>query len=74
MSGYKAIAEKKMITFCTNFELSTEWIWMNKKDNFSLSRYLLPAMALYPTQQIWKRLHIRNRKYTEFHVMKDLLS
>ena len=56
-----------MITFCINFELSTEWIWMNVKDHFCLSRHLL-AIALYPTQQNWKCSHIRNRQYTEFHM------
>ena len=56
-----------MINFYISFELSTEWIWMNIKNHFSLSRHLLPAIALYPTQQNWKCLHIRNRQYTEFH-------
>ena len=43
---------------------------MNIKDYFCLSRHLLPlpAIALYPTQQNWKCLHIRNRQYTEFHI------
>ena len=62
-----------MITFCSNFELSCEWIWMNIKDHFCLSRHLLPAIALYATQQNWKCLHIRNRQYTELHI-SDLWS
>ena len=33
-----------------------------------LSRPLLPAIALYTTQQNWKCLHIRNRQYTKFHI------
>ena len=41
---------------------------MNIKDHFFLSRHLLPAIALYPTQQNWKCLHIRNRQFTEFHI------
>ena len=41
---------------------------MNIKDHFCLSRHLLPAIALYPTQQNWKCLHIRNRQDTEFHI------
>ena len=41
---------------------------MNIKDNFCLSCPLLPAIALYPTQQNWKCLHICNRQYTEFHI------
>ena len=49
--GYKVIA--KIITFCINFELSTEWIWMNIKNHFCLSCHFLPAIALYPTQQNW---------------------
>ena len=40
------------------------------KDHFCLSRHLLPAITLYPTQQNWKCLHIRNRQYTEFHISK----
>ena len=40
-----------MTTFCILFELSTEWIWINIKDLFCLSRHVLPAIALYPTQQ-----------------------
>ena len=43
---------------------------MNTKDHFCLSRHLLPAMALYPTQQNWKCLHIRNR--LDFFVCWDL--
>ena len=57
-----------MIIFCINFELSTEWIWMNIKDHFCLSCHFLPVIALYPTQQNWKCLHIRNRQYREFHI------
>ena len=38
------------------------------KDHFCSSGHLLPAIALYPTQQNWKCLHIRNRQYTEFHI------
>ena len=57
-----------MIIFCINFEPATEWIWMNIKDHFCLSRHLLPAIALHPTQQNWKCLHTRNRQYTEFHI------
>ena len=41
---------------------------MKIKDHFRLSRHLLPAIALYPTQQNWKCLHIRNCQYTEFHI------
>ena len=37
------------------------------KDHFYLSRHLLLAIALYPTQQNWKCLHVRNRQYTEFN-------
>ena len=33
-----------------------------------LSCHLFPAIALYPTQQNWKCLHIRDRQYTEFHI------
>ena len=40
---------------------------MNIKDYLRLSRHLLTAIALYPTQQNWKCLCIRNRQYTEFH-------
>ena len=32
-----------MTAFCINFEVSSEWIWMNIKDHFCLSPYLLPA-------------------------------
>ena len=38
------------------------------KGHFCLSRHLLPAIALYPTQKNWKCLHIRNRQYTKFHI------
>ena len=38
------------------------------KDHLILGRDCLPAIALYPTQQNWKRLHICNRQYTEFHI------
>ena len=41
---------------------------MNIKNHLCLSRHLLPAIALYPTQQNWKCLHIRNRQNTEFHI------
>ena len=41
---------------------------MNIKDHFCLSRHLFPAIALYPTQENWKCLHIRNCQYTEFHI------
>ena len=41
---------------------------MNIKDHFCLSHHLLPAIALYTTQQNWKCLHIRNRHYSEFHI------
>ena len=41
---------------------------MNIKDHFCLSRHLLPAIALYPTQQNRKCLHILNRQYTELHI------
>ena len=41
---------------------------MNIKDHFCLSGHLLPAIALYPTQQNWKCLHLCNRQYTEFHI------
>ena len=40
---------------------------MNIKDRFCLSRHLPSAIALYPTQQNWKCLHICNHHYTEFH-------
>ena len=35
---------------------------------FLLSHYLLPAKALYPTQQNWKCLHVHNRQYTASHL------
>ena len=38
---------------------------MNIKDHFCLSRHLL-VIALYPTQQNWKCLHIRNRHIQSF--------
>ena len=38
------------------------------KDHLILDRHCLPAIALYPTQQNWKCLHICNRQYTEFHI------
>ena len=41
---------------------------MNIKDHFCLTRHLLLAIALYPTQQNWKCLHIRNRQCAEFHI------
>ena len=41
---------------------------MNIKGDLCLSRHLLPAIALWPTQQNWKYLYIRNRQYTEFHI------
>ena len=41
---------------------------MNLKDHFCLSRHLLPVIALYPTQQNWKCLHIRNRQYRKLHI------
>ena len=41
---------------------------MNINNHFCLSRHLLPAIALYPTQQNWTCLHLRNRQYTEFHI------
>ena len=41
---------------------------MNKKDHFCLSRHLLSAIALYPTQHNWKCLNIRNRQNAEFHI------
>ena len=63
-----------MITFCINFELSTKWIWVNINDHFYLSRHLLPAIAIYPTQQNWKCLHTRNRQYTEFGISTFLES
>ena len=53
-----------MITFSINLDLST--------DHFCLSRHLLSAIALYPTQQNWKCLHIRNRQCTEFHISNFL--
>ena len=37
---------------------------MNIKDHFCLSHHHLQAIALYPTQQNWKCLHIRDRQYT----------
>ena len=40
-----------------------------------LSRNLLPAIALYLTQQNWKYLHVRlNRQHAEFHVSNFLES
>ena len=36
------------------------------KDHFCLSHHLLPAIALYPTHQNWKCLHISNRQHTKF--------
>ena len=41
---------------------------MNIKDHFCLSHHLLPAIALYLTQQNWKCLHIRHRQYTKVHI------
>ena len=41
---------------------------MNIKEHFCLSHHFLPAIALYPTQQNWKCLHICNRQCTEFHI------
>ena len=41
---------------------------MNIYDHFCLSRYLLPSIALYPTQENWNCLYIRNRQYTEFNM------
>ena len=41
---------------------------MNTKDHFCSSRHLLLVIALYPRQQNWKCLHIRNHPYTEFHI------
>ena len=41
---------------------------MNLKDNFCLSRHLLSAIALYPTQQNWECFDICNRQYTELHI------
>ena len=41
---------------------------MNLKDHFCLSGRLLPAIALYTTQQNWKCLHIHNRQHREFHI------
>ena len=38
------------------------------KDHLFLGRHCLPTIALYPTQQNWKCLHICNRQYTEFHI------
>ena len=60
-----------MITICINFELSTEWIWMNIKDHFCLSRHLLSAIALNSTQQNWKCLHIRNHQYTHLKFLES---
>ena len=39
---------------------------MNIKDHFFLSRHLLPAIALYPTQQNWKCLGICNANILSF--------
>ena len=36
--------------------------------SYLLRSPLLLAIALYPTQQNWKCLRIRNRQYTEFHI------
>ena len=41
---------------------------MNIKDHFCLSCPLLQAIALYPTQENWQCLRIRNLQYTEFHI------
>ena len=43
---------------------------MNIKGYFCLSRHLLPAIALYPTQQskAGNLYIIRNRQYAEFHI------
>ena len=36
-------------------------------NNIDLSN-LLPAIALYLTQENWKCFHIRNRQATKFHI------
>ena len=41
---------------------------MNIKDHFCLSHHHLQGIALYPTQQNCKCLHIRDRQYTEFYI------
>ena len=41
---------------------------MNTKDHFCFRPHLLPAIALYPTQQNWKRLRTRNCQHTGFHI------
>ena len=52
-----------------NFDFLISWdLTLNLKDHFCSSRHLPPAIALYPTQQNWKCLHIHNRQYTEFHI------
>ena len=38
------------------------------KGSFLFKSPSSPAIALYPTQQNWKCLRIRNRQYTEFHI------
>ena len=42
------------------------------KDHFCSSHHILPAIALYSTQQNRKCLHIRNHQYTEFHISNFL--
>ena len=39
---------------------------LNVKDHFCLSCHLLPVIALYPTQQNWKCLRIRDCQYLRF--------
>ena len=43
-----------------------------KKHHFCLSNHLLSAITLYPTQQNWECLHVRNRQYTEFHISSQI--
>ena len=56
------------MTYCITFKVPIEGTRMNIKDHFCLNHHLLPAIALYPTQQNWKYLRIRDRQYTKFHI------
>ena len=53
----------KIVGLLLNFLVAFE-----ANQGVTLSRHLLTAIALYPTQQNWKCLHIRNRQYMEFYI------
>ena len=52
---------KKKI-FCINLSLSDAWIWMNFKVDLCVNQDLFSSITLYPLQQFWKFLHIRNQQ------------